>query len=412
MKICSGAASLLLGALCAAVSGCGGERPRADVAAAADLGPATPLLPLYRALARRSENPVVALQIGDSHTANGAFTARMRELFAARFGDAGSGPLPPGVPYDWYRPVGVRVSQVGFRRVTSSSGAPGPFGLAGLRQHADGPAEMQIDADEPGQMQAAAVEVLDQPGGGTLDVQADGAAAAWLRTDGAGPRWIEVPPSASGRSLEVRARGDGPVDVLAWRIGGARPGVQYSNFGTVGAMATLMAAWDPAITASELARLRPALIVVAFGTNEGFKDDLDLAAYEQTYLAELRTLRADAPDAALVVTGPPDGERRVARGQTGTACDGSPARTWSVPQNLDPVRSVIRRIASEAGAYYWDWREAMGGPCSMRRFAAAEPPLAHADHVHLKADGYNLTADALFAALMQGYDRYVAAGSR
>ena len=370
MKIRSGALLLLC---VAALYGCArnGQERGPTSAAAADLGPAAPLLPLYRALARRDARPVLALQIGDSHTANGAFTARMRELFAARFGDAGSGPLPPGVPYDWYRPVGVRVRQDGFRRVTSYSGALGPFGLAGLRQHADGPAEMTIDADDAGQMEAASVEVLRQPGGGTLDMEAEGAPAVSVPTGGAGPRWVDVPPSASARSLSVRARGDGPVDVLAWRIGAPGSGVQYAGLGTVGAMATLMAAWDPAIVASELSRLRPALIVVAFGTNEGFKDDLDLASYERTYLAELKTLRADAPDAALVVTGPPDGERRLARGQGGLACDGSPARAWSVPPNLDPVREAIRRIAAEAGTFYWDWREAMGGACSMRRFAAS-----------------------------------------
>ena len=39
------------------------------------------------------------MQIGDSHTANDSFSGRLRELFQARFGDAGRGVLPPGVPY-------------------------------------------------------------------------------------------------------------------------------------------------------------------------------------------------------------------------------------------------------------------------------------------------------------------------
>ena len=71
-----------------------------DEAIASKLGPEAPLLPLYRELAF---NPNVAiLQIGDSHTANDSFSGRMRELFQARFGDAGRGVLPPGVPNAGY----------------------------------------------------------------------------------------------------------------------------------------------------------------------------------------------------------------------------------------------------------------------------------------------------------------------
>lgn len=377
---------------------------------AGGLGPSAPLAPLYEALAARSDDrPVLILQIGDSHTANGAFTARMRELFAARFGDAGSGMLPPGVPYGYYRPVGIAVRDDGWRRVTSYSGAPGPFGLAGLRQHADFPAEMTIEADQPGQMLRAGVEVLRQPGGGTLDVSVDDGAPVSTSTSGAeGARWIDAPASATGERLSVRARGDGPVDVLGWRIGGPVPGVQYANLGTIGATAELMAAWDPGIVAAELARLHPAMLVVAFGTNEGFKDDLDLDQYRQVYAAQLRALRAAAPDAAVVMLGPPDGERRLWRGQSGTSCDGTPIRAgWGVPPNLDPVREALRGIAAEERVFFWDWREAMGGACAMHRWAASDPPLAHADHVHLRSDGYRMTAEALFADLMAGYDRYL-----
>ena len=48
----------------------------------------------------------------------------------------------------------------------------------------------------------------------------------------------------------------------------------------------------------------------------------------------------------------------------------------------------------------------------MRRWAASDPPLAHSDHVHLKGEGYRRTADALFASLMQGYDRYLTLAAR
>ena len=60
----------------------------------------------------------------------------------------------------------------------------------------------------------------------------------------------------------------------------------------------------------DIAHLAPSLIVLAFGTNEGFRDSTDPTAYAADFAARLRDLHAAAPGAALVVLGPPDGDRR------------------------------------------------------------------------------------------------------
>ena len=79
------------------------------------------------------------MQIGDSHTANDSFSGRLRELFQARFGDAGRGVMPPGCPVPLL-PAGARVGHLGG--LGSGQQLPRrrrPFGITGLRQHADGP---------------------------------------------------------------------------------------------------------------------------------------------------------------------------------------------------------------------------------------------------------------------------------
>ena len=95
------------------------------------------LAAFYEALAEMkngtAKGPVNTLQIGDSHTANDSFSTRMRELFQARFGDAGRGMLPPGIPFTYYRPSQVTVTADGWRTVGSLDPSnPGPFGLAGF----------------------------------------------------------------------------------------------------------------------------------------------------------------------------------------------------------------------------------------------------------------------------------------
>lgn len=409
----------MLLALAILAGSCGTPEARlSDRQLAARLGTAGRLLPFYGALAQlekhKRDDPVVVLQIGDSHTANDAFSGRLRELFQARFGDAGRGLLPPGIPYRYYKPARVHVTAEGWT-VGSSFDArvPGPFGVSGLRQHADRPAEMTIAADTGGDLDRVAIEVLRQPGGGTLDVDFNNGRHTVIATDAQRnvPAWFKL-SGAGSLAMTLRARGNGPVDVLAWSVQRNAPGVTYANLGTIGATIDLLGRWDPAFVKAEMGWIRPSLIVVAFGTNEGFSDATDIEHYAALYAERVRLLHDAAPDAALLVIGPPDGNREQHTGSSDTAVCGADPDTriksvlWAEPANLAVVRDAERKVADAAGFYFWDWSEAMGGRCAMWRWVKDDPAAAAPDHVHLFAPGYRITAERLFNELMEGYDRY------
>ncbi len=377
------------------VAGCAAQEAEGRPDHDAGLGPYRALGPFYRALrqAESGRGRVAVVQVGDSHTANDAFSGRMRELLQGRFGDGGRGMLPPGIPHAYYRPARVSVTSEGWRIVRGA----GPVGLAGLRQRAEGPATMTLQA-EPGELQRVIVEVLAQPGGGTVDIAtADGRRVSASTAARVGAVRIAAPAGAGGW-VEVSARGDGPVDLLGWTAEKAGAGATWSNLGTVGATMELTQRWDAGVLAAEGAALSPALVVLAFGTNEGFKDSTDLAAYPALARAAIRRLRAMAPGASIVVAGPPGGVRAGA----GVPCgEGRSA----VPANLPRVRAMLREAARAEGAFFWDWAEAMGGDCAIIGWARTEPPMAARDHVHLLVPGARRTAEALFEVLMQGYDR-------
>ena len=387
--------SLALG-LAALCTRCGPVAPTETAEAA----PA-PLGAFHRALRamqqRRTTAPVNVLQVGDSHTANDAFSNRMRELFQGRFGDAGRGMIPPGIPFATYRPAQVAVSAAGWRTESSlDPAARGPWGLAGVRQSAGPRAEMTLRGDTPGRLARVSVEWLGQRGGGGVDAFWDDAHAGSFSTAGQGALWFAVPPGLPGAALTLRTRGDGPTDMLSLQVMRDRPGVTWSNLGTIGATIDVVGAWDPALMAAEAARLHPALLVVAFGTNEGFSSKTDEAGYEAAYAERLDVLRRAAPGASVVVVGPPDGVRRA--GPDDPACAEAPG--WRQPPHLQFVRAVQRRVAARTGAFYWDWSAAMGGECSMVDWARSDPPRAQADHVHLFTLGYRATAEVFFNALL------------
>jgi lysophospholipase L1-like esterase len=375
------------------IASCAPGRPGSDAALAAKLGPEAPLMPFYRALA--SSPTVVILQLGGSY--NGSYSGRMRELLQARFGDAGRGVLPPGVPYRGYKPARVSVTQEDWSVVSSDlPGAPGPFGIAGVRQHASGPATMTLTVGDSDDLAHAEIEVLREPGGGTLLAALEHGSRAPIATTAPtrNAAWQPVPPAAGSRTLTVEALGDGPVNLLGWNIARGRPGVIYANLGTPGTDVDAMDRWDPTLVRQELQHLTPSLIVLAVGTAAGLRDSISAAAYAEDLAARLRELHAAAPQAALLVLGPPDEYLPRRRNSREPVACGDPQ--WTAPPNLSAIRLAQRVVAPREGAYFWDWQAATGGPCAMLRRAAP----------HLSAAAYRATAEALFRTLMDGYRRY------
>ena len=397
--------------LCLALSGCSAYRGVPDAEAIGKLGPAGPLVPLFRGLsgleARTRTAPVMVLQIGDSHTANDSFSGRLRTQFQARFGDAGRGVLHPGVPFNYYRPDRVAAVSTGWT-LDRAGRAAGPMGIAGLRQHADGPAEMTLSSADPADQTSVLLEFLAQPGGGSVDIAS---ATGWrtrISTNAAtlGPQWVTLPKGGGGGEVTVSAVGDAPVGMLSWTAERDRPGVIVSNLGTIGATVDILLQMDPALVRQELTRLAPSAILVAFGTNEAFGNGTEAGSYRQRFDQALRMLRSAAPSAAIVVLGPPDSAKRTHKGFQGHTTCGDPH--WEQPPRLALVRDIQREVAARENLFFWDWQAAMGGACSIGRWATTRPPMAAPDHVHLLRPGYQATADVLFQVLMEGYETYKA----
>lgn len=391
---------------------CFGTAPKSPPAAAPTwLSSPAALAPFFTRLAalddKAAGQPVRILQIGDSHTANDSLSGRLRDRLQDRFGAAGRGWLPAGIPYKYYRPHLVHVGESGWRHVTPREQAGVALGLDAVAAESGADAGMTIESTDPAGFDRFAVEYLTQPNGSAFTVAVDGGAPVRVSTADAitAVRRFDLPLDRPAHRAELRAAGRPPVVLLGWAVERAAPGIIYENHGTIGATVGLLDQMTPAAVAFELADRRPALLIIAFGTNEGFADALDPERYAARFAAAVAALHRDAPDAAVLVLGPPDGNR-VARGCAAARCGMDDACAWHEPEKLAAVRDVQHRAAAAHGWAYWDWFAAMGGQCSIDRMAEASPPLAMADHVHLSTPGYQAMADLLFADLMRAYDRW------
>lgn len=388
-------------------------------------GQARVLEPFFNALAAledgAADDPAIVIQLGDSHTAGDRFSGRIRERLQQRFGDAGRGMLPPGVPFEYYHPTGVEVTQSDGWRIAGSFDRDegGIFGLSGFRAEADrAGATMVLTATGDAGFDRAAVDILRQPAGGTLIVRIDGGPATRIETAGTGADWIDVPTPLASRTLTLEPAGDGPVSLLGWSTGRSRPGVVLDSHGIVGATVNVVGRWSREAAAADLAARDPDLVILAYGTNEGFNDGLGPAAYRQDFATRLDFLRRSAPGAAFLVVGPPDGNRLpegcAGEGQSLSCIPEAAANScaWSPPPMLDDVRAIQRQAALEQRAYFWDWSQVMGGVCGTHRWTKLDPPLAYGDHVHMTNAGYARSADALVDHLMALYDRYRGEGDQ
>jgi len=395
--------------------------PRIDVAAVrGDERLAGELLhPFYRRLALLEAgraNRLVILQVGDSHTAGGILGERLRELLQAQFGGAGRGMMVAGKAFLGIRQTDIKLGEVGKWQHTGSlkPDAPGPFGLTGYRARSRGAgAALVLEVTDERGFDLIGVEFLRAPGHGLLEVQVDGRVVRRVATEARRPEAqsfsLQVPTGS--RELRLVARDRAPVEILSWTVERRQRGVIVETHGVSGAMADIVGRWDPAIVARELRERDPALVILAYGTNESVKPDLDLIKYDLAVRDAIRQMRAGAPNAAVLLIGPPDVNHPVGCGRNGGAAaavcqprsHAAEFCHWAPTRLLGEVRDVQMRAALAERAYYWDWRALMGGICGMHRWAINDPPLARPDHVHLNVAGYRATAEALHDTLMRGY---------
>ncbi len=399
-----------------------------------------PLASFYRALAGLQsglrQEPVTILHLGDSHIASDSFSGDLRALFQARFGDAGRGMMMPGFPFPYYKARGVSFSRKGkWSAANSLNKDVGAYGLSGVRLSASAKGARLALTSRKGAFEWAEVALLTQPKGGEVEVTFGGARRS-ISTASPENSIKRVRIERKGRELEVTTKDKGRVSILSWSVGQNRPGLRYINFGIPGATADTPRRWAKSLVADGLAHLKPSLIVLGYGTNEGFNDKLNPQAYEARVTALVSRLKKHAPQASILILGPPDGARfpRFARAANKGAAAAAPCRAlgehelqryaklksarskqlalWHAPPKLAVVRERLSSVAETHGAHFWDWSQVMNGPCGIHAWSKAEPPLAASDHVHLRSAGAKRSATALFEEVMSGYDAHVRLASR
>ena len=343
--------------------------------------------------------PVHILQIGDSHTAGDAVTGAWRDLLQARFGAGGRGVLPPGRPYDGYVTRGVTASMSSGWAIGATFGrgavAPRPLlGLSGFSMTAmRAGASMALNATGM-TFDRFILCAIGGPDADGVTVRFDGGDER--RLDFSAPsqqpicRTIRLAMPRSSVEIVAETRG---LTITSWATFRDDGGIALSNLGVVGSQLAHFARTDDAVVAEELKAYRPDLIVIAFGTNEGFAPHFDPVAFEAVLRSQISRLKLLSGNVPMLLLGAPDSLSRQPALRTNApgalvGCEGAGDQpTLFAPPALTAVRDIQRRVAGEMGLALWDWQARMGGPCAARNWVQRDVPLMRGDYVHFNTVG-------------------------
>ena len=213
---------------------------------------------------------------------------------------------------------------------------------------------------------------MHQPGGGTFVLRI-GAAQSELdaRRAALAPACRALASDAPAATASVTTmNGGSSASPLSPPSGGAG-GVVLSNLGVVGAQLSHFGRTSDAVVGAELAAYRPDLIVLAFGTNEGFSAEPPRDGFEAASARQIaRIRRLAAPDVPILLLGAPDAATRAP-----AAAGGRRLR-----RRLGECRALLERARRGSGASrgdaappIWDWSAAMGGRCASSAWRRCRP---------------------------------------
>src|SRR5216683_932611 len=340
---------------------------------------------------------VRVIQFGDSHTAGDSFTGALRTLFQQKFGDGGAGFQFAGYPFAGYHIHGTRRAQsTGWMALGThlKDIGDGMVGMGGVSLSTDAAGNwVSLDADAT----SLQVQYLIQPNGGSIEIRDNDnliatvstASSDTLAPDTAGH--FDAPVEPGPHHFEVLTIDQAPVRLLGLSTENSA-GVTYEAAGINGAEASLFLRWNEALQQTLMLESNPALIVLSYGTNEAGDRNWTEEAYAAMFQRIIERCRRLAPNASILVVGPPDRAMRAGR------------RAWKPFSGVDRIVTAQRSVCRQMHCAYWDQRSRMGGFGSMRDWVSIS--WAQPDHTHFTGEGYTELASALFSDIVQQYDSY------
>ncbi len=321
------------------------------------------------------------VQFGDSHTAADVMTGAMRTKLQNRLGNGGMG---------WGMPMyfsGQRLDRYGYdnsawQPISSRQNRDGNYTLGGLLAipKMDG-ATLTIKAKKSEVPQKLTVSIRQAATDGAFEgidaqgrhfkIEAPIKDNTWQTTEFT----AQLPFTITANNTDHSAIGGW------WAKNSQGSGAVVSALGINGAELSFWNRWNHQAINKELAKIAPQLVILAYGTNEAFNQNLDVNQYKDLLTEKIQQIRYASPNTAIMIVAAPESLTST-QGECGVR-----------PSKLTQVQTIQRQVAQQQRTLYWDWQNEMGGSCSMKSWI--NRGLGRSDGVHFSEAGYQKIGQAL-----------------
>jgi lysophospholipase L1-like esterase len=374
------------------------------------------------------QRPITILQLGDSHTSADFLTGEIRRRLQETYGNGGSGYVTAGRPHIGVlsSTLKISVSQGWTYQALQRSEEVGEFWMSGFNTVASREGEtLSFTSEKAETFDVIEIEAIRRPGGGSFEIKLDGKVEGSFDLAGqkVEPFVIRLVPDQGPtnqvRDLTLTTRSDGTVSIASVAIYNTRAGLTYNSVGYPGATVDILNKLDNRLFLSNLRRLNPQIVVLSFGSNEGEKASLDIAAYTEHYRKVIAKIRAALPGVTIVMIGPPEAEQLPSHckdkaretatcrvpSETTASASRADACEWKPLAKLADVREAQRKLAQREGAVFWNWASIMPKECGADRWLNQSPVLMAKDHLHFTITGYKKSAAAFLDTLIPVIDK-------
>lgn len=349
-----------------------------------------------------AQDVVRVVHLGASMIGGDDLPSILRGKFQTRFGDGGAGLvlLSRYMPNYLNRWVKLTASGWDHCYIAYLCKGDGHYGLGGTTFWSDGGATTTIrtrNEELGGSVSKFEVWYAATKRGGKLRVRVDGGESEVIstRAEELEDRYHAIDVEPGPHRIKLDAVGGGRVRGYGVVLETDGPGITWEQFSMLGAFTRRMLAWDPDHIAGQIGHRDPDLVVFTYGGNDTRRvanGKLTHEQYVEEYTEAIRRVRAGKPEVPCLVTAMTDRAKSLEFKITS--------------EHTKLIATAQREVADKAGCAFFDSYGAMGGPGSLEKWRAMDPPLASGDLKHLNHRGRLKLGGWIYDAVIDGYVRY------
>jgi lysophospholipase L1-like esterase len=346
---------------------------------------------------------VTIVQIGDSHIQADVFSGTVRKSMQLNFGNAGRGLVFPyrvaksnGPPS--YKSSSSLNNWISKRAVFLND--PLPIGVSGFTiATTDTNAFVQIRVNDEGELDYGfnKLTLFHSKGPGFYDFSVCdeyncslGYFDAMLGDSNISSLEFKTPMHTFMLNCMPHDTSGKRAEIYGILLENGKPGVLYNMIGVNGAMYYHYN--NSAYFLEQFAYLKPDLIIVSLGTNEGYANGFKPDFIQKNMDSLISKLKQTIPESQFIITTPGDSFKRTRKG-------------YVKNPNMQEARNTVVNYCTVNKLPYWDLFEVMGGFGSMGKWFTTG--LAAKDRLHFTNPGYELQGQLLSDAMLKGYENYV-----